>query len=396
MALFDYTALTAGGERVRGAIAAASEQAVLAELESRRLTPVSLAPARERRVARRVSHRRLGEAYGQLADLLRAGVPLLRSLRLLSNSKASPALAAVFRGLTEEVEKGSDLAGAMGLRPEVFEPVHVAMVRAGEKGGFLEDVATRLAALVIKQAELRSKVVVNLIYPAILGLVGVLVAGGIFGFLVPKIRPMFDRLGDGLPGLTRAVFAISDALTRHGLVTGVVLGGLFAAAWAAMKRPRARRWWDDTRLRLPVLGPVLRSVAAARFCQLLGAMLSHGVPLLGALGIARDGTGSERLSEAVDAASEAVRAGKPLAVPLGESGLLDADVVEMIAVGEQANNLGDVLTRVGETLDARTDRVLGVAVRLIEPLLLVLIAGVVMFVAAGLVLGMLRLSTGIQ
>lgn len=396
MAVYEYTALTMRGQRVRGTLTGASEQAVLAELEARQLTPVALSPAKEKREGTRIPRRRLGEAYGQLGDLLRAGVPLLRALRLLASSKASPALGRVFRGLADEVEKGSDLAGAMAERPASFEPVHVAMVRAGEKGGFLEDVASRLGVLVVKEAELRSKIVVNMIYPGLLACVGVGVAGVIFGYFVPMFRKNFDQIQGGLPGITKAVLAVSDAVTRYGLVTATVLAALGVAAWAGLRRPEVRAWWDGVKLRMPVIGLLLRTLTAARFCQLLGAMLANGVPLISALGIARDGTGSAKLAAAVDEAIEAVRAGRTLSGPLGESGLFEPDIAEMIAVGEQSNSLGDVLGRVGATLEERVDRALGVAVRMIEPLLLMVLAGVVMFVAAGLLIPMVKLSSGVR
>lgn len=394
MSLFHYTAMRADGERVRGVLAGESAQAVIVELEARALTPVAVEATAGRVRAARVSARKLGEAYGQLADLLHAGVPLLRALKLLGQRRSAPRLAAVFRDLSSAVEKGSDLAAAMEAAPGVFAPVHVAMVRAGEKGGFLESVLARLGALVTKQAELRSRIIGNLIYPAILVVLGLVIGGVIFGVFVPKFRPMLSRLKE-LPALTELVFAASDAVSKHGLLTLALALALAGVAWRVLKLPawreRAERW----KLRAPVVGRVVRGLAAARFCQLLGAMLSNGVPMLAALRIAKSGTGNMLMERAVDKASDAVRAGEPLAAPLGQSGLFDDDVVEMITVGEQANNLDAVLVKVGDTLEARLDRQVGVAVRLVEPLLLVLLAAVIGAVAAALLLPMSKLSGGV-
>jgi len=393
VATYHYTALSSTGARVSGILSAVSEQAVLIELESRRLTPVSIKEeAGGAAPRRRIGQRALGESYTQLADLLKAGVPLLRGLRLLAGRKATPNLAAVYRELAEAVEKGADLGVAMSNDPGVFPQVHIAMVRAGEKGGFLEDVLHKLGAMVVKQAELRAKIVGNLVYPMVLVAMGLVVGGVIFGVFVPKFRPMFDKIQGGLPWITKAVFVASDALTMYGPLTALGLGVVGFAVWRTAKRPALRDRIARWQARAPVIGPIVRGVATARLCRLLGAMLGNGVPLIAALQIAKDGTGNALMRAAVENASESVRAGQPLTPPLAASGLIDDDIAEMIAVGESANNLDDVLVTVSETIENRLDRVLGVAVRLIEPLLLVALAGIVGIVAAALLLPMSRMG----
>jgi general secretion pathway protein F len=394
VAVFEYIALNTSGRRVAGSLAGVSEQAVLTELEARQLTPVSIAPKGDARsFGRGFSSRKLGESYEQLADLLHAGVPLLRGLKLLSSRKAQPRLATVYRGLAEAVEKGADLGAAMSELPSIFPPVHTAMVRAGERGGFLEQVLARLGRLVVRQAELRSKVIGNLIYPAVLLVLGLGVGGIIFGYFVPMFRPMFEGIQSGLPLATRIVFAASDAVSTYWTYTIASLAALAAVLWWASRRADVRDWIERAKLRLPLAGGLIRGFATARFCQLLGTMLSNGVPMLAALAITKDGTGSPLLGRAVEKAAESVKAGQPLAAPLAESGMLEDDIVEMIAVGETANNLDEVLLKIGDGIEARLDRLLNNAVRLIEPLLLLLIAGVVGLVAAGLLLPLSKLSS---
>jgi general secretion pathway protein F/type IV pilus assembly protein PilC len=394
--LFEYKAVETSGRRVAGVLAGASEQAVLAELEARRLTPLELAEkSGERRLpglGGRVPIRALGESYQQLADMLGAGVPLMRALKLLGSMKSRPKLAALYRQLAEEVGKGGDLAEAMEKTPRVFAPVHVAMVRAGEKGGFLEQVLTRMATLVVRQAQLRSKLVDAMIYPSILALVGVIVSLVIFIGFVPRFRVMFSKIEGGLPTLTNVVFGVSDALTKYWMLTLVCGAGLVVGWLLALRRPEVREWWERRKVRLPVIGALLRGYATARFCQLLGSMLANNVPMLAALGIAKDGTGNLLMSRAVEDATEAVRSGKSLAEPLLASGLIEEDVIEMIRVGEAANNLDEVLIKIGETVETRLDRMLAVAVKLIEPLMLVIIAGVIGVVAAGLILPMTMMN----
>jgi len=395
MPTFQYMAMGLDGQRVRGVLAGASEQAVLAELESRRLTPVSINASREPifRLRRGVSVRRLATAYEQLADLLRAGVPLLRALRLLGGQKQSPRLAEVFTQLSEAVAEGEEFHVAMGRRPEVFRRVHVAMVRAGEKGGFLEDVLARLCELLTGQADLRSKVIGNLVYPGVLVVAGTGILSAIFGVFIPRFRPLFERLGDDLPGVTRFVFAVSTGVSKYGLVTLGVVAALVLTGIVLSRRPAVRRWVTTVRTFAPVVGPLTRALATARLCRLLGTMLRNGVPMLTAMGIAKEASGNVLLEEAVERAREAVRAGEPLAAPLGQSGLFSTDVVEMIAVAEAANNLDSVLTTIAETIERRIERMLTVAVRLIEPLLLMVLASVVVTVALGLILPMARLGS---
>jgi type II secretory pathway component PulF len=393
MASFSYTALTAAGERVTGTLAAASEQAVLSELESRRLVPVSVRAQRERKpiLVRRVSLRALGGAYRQASDLLRAGVPLLRTLRLLGSSKANPRLAASFKELADAVAEGSDLADAMSRKPDTFTTIHVAMVRAGEKGGFLEQVLGRLSRLVDGQAELRAKIIGNMIYPTVLVVAFTIVLGLIFGLFIPMFRPVLDRMGE--PGLlTKSVLITSQIVRSYGLVLLAILIAAAIGAIVLTRRPRVRLQLARLQLRLPVLGPLTRAIAVARFCRVLGTMLGNNVPLLAAIAIAKDAAGNPILADAIAQAGEAVRAGQRLADPLGESGLFSEDVVEMIRVGEQANNLDAVLITVADTLESRVDRMLAAAIKLIEPLMLFGVAMVVMWVAMALIVPMTRLG----
>jgi general secretion pathway protein F/type IV pilus assembly protein PilC len=397
VATFRYTAISASGERIEGILVGDSEQAVLAELDSRQLTPGAVSPAAggSDQSSGRLPARQLGESYGQLADLLRAGVPLLRGLRLLGGRRSRPRVSRVFASLAQEVEKGSDLAAAMERRSDSFPTLHIAMVRAGERGGFLESVLAQLGGLVIKQAELTGKILGNMIYPAVLVVFGLGIAAVIFGVFVPQFRPMFARIEGGLPLVTTIVFIVSDAITKYGLVSAALLGAAGAGVAAAMRRPNVKARIDQARLRLPVLGPIQRGVATARLCRLLGSMLANGVPMLAALRISRDAVGNPVMQRAIDAAAEAVQSGAALAPPLEASGLFDDDIVEMIRVGESANNLSEVLLTIADTIEARLDRLLNVAIRLIEPLLLVLIAGLVGLVAAGLLLPLTKLSQAV-
>jgi general secretion pathway protein F/type IV pilus assembly protein PilC len=397
MASFQYIAVTTSGERVAGVLAGGNEQAILAELDSRRLTPISVHEVQDKQagvVRRRVSARALATNYVQMADLLRAGVPLLRALRLMGGRKSNPTLAKVFAELADAVADGTELAEAMAARPDVFSRVHVAMVRAGEKGGFLEQVLGRLGAFQLAQSDLRAKVIGSMIYPSVLVVVGTGILGLIFAVFIPKFEPIFEKVQLGT--LTKTVLAVSHVVSGYWmfLAAGIVIVGV--GAWRGMKNPRVRREADRRKFAIPIVGPILRAFAVARFCRILGTMLSNSIPMITAMQISKEAAGSVVMEEAIVSATEAVKQGQLLAPPLQSSGLFSDDVLEMIAVGESANNLDDVLVSVADTLEQRLERQLSGAVKLIEPLLLMLMASVVGLVALSLVLPMTKLASGVE
>ncbi len=389
MPTFAYEARDAAGARVAGTVDAASEVAALNDLQSRGLSPTRLAERAAPRV-RGVGARALANSYRQLGDLLRAGVPLMRSLRLLGRGKANPRLAAAWSSVADGVQDGERLADAMARHPAIFPDVQVAMVRAGERGGFLEDVFARLASFIENQAEMRSKVVGNLIYPVILLSVGFGIVIAALVFFVPKFKK-FHVKGE-MPAATRFLMGVSDLLVERWPLILLALAALAVLAWWAWRRPALQRRVRDAELRVPQYGSLVRAVCVARFTRVLGTLLANGIPLLQAMTIARDAAGHPRLVDSVDHAIDAVRSGEPLAEPLAQSGFFEPDVVEMISVGESSNNLPSVLGGVADTLEKRVDRTLAVAVKLMEPALLLFLATVVLSIFLALVLPMLQLG----
>jgi len=280
----------------------------------------------------------------------------------------------------------------MSRHPRVFAPVHVAMVRAGERGAFLEPVLARLATLLEQQADLRGRVIGNLMYPAVLLLVGAGVVVAALVFFVPKFQDFFDKL-PSLPLATRVLLGASAILSEHAVALAVVLAVAIASLWAALRRPAVRYWCSERFMRLPMLGPLFASIAVARFSRMLGTLLENGIPMLQAIEIARDSAGNPVLSRALGRAADSVRQGEQLSRPLADSGLFSEDVVEIISVGESANTLPSVLVRLADTLESRIDRTLSMLLRLMEPAMLLAIAGVVMFIFLALVVPMMQLSS---
>lgn len=389
---FTYIARDGSGQRVTGTLDGPNQSAVVAELQSRGLAPVrvdeSAAVAPQ---GGRVPAARLAAAYRQLGDLLRAGVPLLRALRLLGRARSNRRLAEAVSSIADAVADGERLADAMAAFPNTFPTVQVAMIRAGERGGFLDAVLARLGSFLERQSELRGRVIGNLIYPAVLLVVGLGLVVAALVFFVPQFAGFFEDMQ--LPLATRLLLAVSAFLTGW---WPLLLGLVVAAALGVprlLRRPGMRRWIARAQLRIPGIGAIVRDLAAARFCRTLGTLLENGIPFIPAMQISREASGHLLLAEAVEAAVEAVRAGEPLAAPLGRSGFFSEDTVEMVAVGESANNLPEVLIGVADGAERRIDATLAIVVRLTEPALLLMLAGVVMFIFLALVLPMMEMGS---
>lgn len=390
---FQYTARELSGQEVTGLLTAASEHEAVNTLAGRSLFPTRLAPvedaaAQRRTAGKRVRSRYLAVFYSQLADLLHSGVPLLRSLEILHQQASQPTLAAILKEVHAEVAEGTRLAEAMRRHPRVFHELSVSMIRAGEEGGFLEEVLKRIAAFTDHQEDLKSRVVGALVYPLFLLVMGLLVVTGMLVFFVPKFAPIFERLAERgeLPTATRLLMGFSAFLQQYGVWLLVLLA---IGAWWALRylsTEEGRRFADKWRLQVKGLGPVVRSLAIARFCRILGTLLRNGVPILPSLRIAKDATGNRMLSEAIAAAAENISAGKSLARPLASSGQFSREVVEMIAVGEESNNLEQVLLDIADNMERQTHRQLELFVRLLEPIMLLVMAVLILFVIIALLM----------
>ncbi len=281
----------------------------------------------------------------------------------------------------------------MAKHPRVFSPLHSSMVRAGEQGGFLEDVLHRIAIFSEKRDELRNKLIGALIYPAILVFVGSGVVVMLMSVVVPKIRQFLRP--ETFNFMTVIVFKVSDALQHH--YVAVILGMLGFAIFLStlIKTEWGRNLFERFKLRAPIIGPVVTMVAICRFCRILGTMLHNGVPILQALRISKDSAGNDILANLIEEAADSVKKGAALSTPLGESGLFPPAVVDMIAVAEESNNLETVLVQIADTNEARTARQIDLAVRILEPILLAVMAGVVLCIAIALLLPILTMGSSV-
>jgi general secretion pathway protein F len=402
---FHYEAIEPSGKRVTGTISATSEKEVVQAIGDRGMLPIRIDAASESTAGRRLfggkkapSGLVMARVYRQLADLLRAGVALLRAIEIIERQSEPGMLPEALADIRKSVADGEGLAASMGKHPRVFNDLTVSMIRAGEEGGFLEDVLTRIADYTEREAELRGKVVGAMAYPMFLSVVGTLVVVGLVVFFVPKFERMFNRLrakGE-LPGITEWLLGVSEFLRNYGLylLAGIVVVFYLTGRWLAT--PAGTAWFDRFRLAVPTLGPIIRSFAIVRFTRVLGTMLSNGIPLLTALRIAKDSTGNVALTEAISKAADNVTTGASLSEPLRASGLFPRDVIEMVAVAEESNTLERVLIDVADSTERRTTQQLDLFVRLLEPMMLLVMAVVVMIIVAALLLPIMKMSSALK
>ena len=399
MPSYTYQAVGDGGQHVAGVLTAENYVVALRMLDEQSLYPIHVAEGADQGKLSFVRRRRIKTAhlttfYSQLADLLRAGVPMLRALDVLSGQGSQGSLVQVVKELREDVAGGMALGDAMGKHPEAFSNLQSSMVRAGEHGGFLEDVLQRIAIFSEKQDELRNKVRGAMIYPAILVVVGATILLLLMLLVVPKLR---DHLRpETFNVLTTTVFWACDTLQAHYVAIGlfVLVGGFGLSSWT--RTASGRRTFERFKLRAPVLGKIVTMVAICRFCRILGTMLHNGVPILQALKISKDSAGNDILAGVIEEAGDSVKKGAALSAPLKQSGLFPPTVLDMIAVAEESNNLETVLVQIADTNEARTARAIDLGVRVLEPVLLMVMAVVVGTMMVALLLPILTMGTGVQ
>lgn len=396
---YAYIARDLAGQKVTGTLTAPNEREVISILSGQSLFPVQVttgkvtAPGAHLRVRGQI----MAVVFGQLASLLRSGVPLLRAIAVLKDQTSNKNLKIILEEVYHRVEEGNTLADAMARFPRAFSEMAVNMVRAGGEGGFMEDALERVATFTEQQEDLKSRTISAMVYPLLLGSAGTIVVTGLIVFFVPKFAVMFDRLRQRgeLPWATDVLLWISDTTRQWGWL--ILIVAVIAGFWLKLRlsTPEGRRMSDLVKIKIPLAGRVFLSFAVARFCRVLGTLLHNGVPILKALEISRDASGNRVLSEAIARASENISSGHSLAGPLGSSGHFPKMVVEMIAVAEESNTLDKVLVDLADDLEKRTSRQLDLMVRLLEPIMLIILAVVVLLVVVALLVPVIKMSSSL-
>ncbi len=397
---FVYTARTAAGTDITGKLSANSKREALDALGRLALFPIRVEDASRGEISLkfmkgRVSDALIASTLSQLADLLENGVPVLDSFQVLIKQTPPGTLHEVLTDIHDRVADGEAIDAAFSAHDGIFNDLTISVIRAGAEGAFLEDSLRRTSKFLEQQSEMKGKIVGAMIYPSILFVVGITVVVVLLIFFVPQFKPFFDQMeaqGIPLPATTTSLLVMRDFLMKYGLYTVGVLA--FLAVWlqGQLSTKWGQRVLDRVKLRLPIIGPILLSTAVSRFCRVLGTLLENGVPILRALDISSHSTGNALLADAVRRSAENVSSGEPLSKPLAESGIVPPQVMAMIAVAEESNTLENVLVNVAETIEKSTSRKLDTIIRLIEPVMLLIMAIAVFYIIVSLLLPIFQMG----
>ena len=424
---FAYKALQLDGALVEGSLEASNRQEAMRQVEVRGLKPIRLAEAASGAAGKsgsksaapgqagstageksllggiqlggpkKITARMLENFTRLLSSLLAAGVPFSRALVIIHREAASPVAKAKWKEIHDLVIDGMPLSDAMARSPETFPRVYIAMVEAGEAGGFLDVVLAQIADFQAREKDLQGKVVTALMYPAILLFLAMGVLVFLLVFFIPRFQLVFQGFNAELPLLTQVIVAVSESVRHYGLflAAGVIVAIVTLRNW--FKSEKGRRSWEGLILRVPTIGPLLAQFAMARFCRMLGTLLGAGVPLINALNVARRSIGNQVLVDAVSDSIDRVKEGKALGKSLAENrSLFPGAVVEMISVAEESGKLDTELLRIATVTEGDLDRQLKTVVALAEPLMLFLIAALVGTIFIGMVIPIFSLQDHIK
>ena len=390
-----YTAMDSSGKERKGKIEAVSEDSATLELRGKGLyvTSLRVAVKVQKTKAKRggsgmnmnlgpmvIKRKELTVVTRQLAILLEAGLPLIRSLRTLEKQAKNPAVQGVLGKTSDIVEGGATFAEALAQSPKSFDKLYLNMVRAGEASGAMETILDRLAGFMEKAARITGKVKSAMIYPCVIMSIAILAVVGLMIFIVPNFRKIFaDLLGpdEPLPGITEFLIAVSDSMvqTWYYWIIGVVV--VIIAFKIASKIPAGKFGIDWCTYNMPLFGPIVMKTAVSRFSRTLGTLMSSGVPVLSALAIVKETSGNEVVAKAVQDVYSAVKEGDGIAVPLGKTKVFPEMVISMVEVGEETGKLPEMLEKIANTFDEEVDNSVSALTSLIEPLMIVGLAGIV-------------------
>ncbi|MBN1433110.1 type II secretion system F family protein [Candidatus Fermentibacterales bacterium] len=320
----------------------------------------------------------------QFATMINAGLPLVGCLQILSRQQENQYFANVISEITADVEKGGTLADAMGKHSKVFSDLYVNMVSAGEQGGILDTILNRLAVHLEKNASLKSKIKTAMMYPAVVLIVVVLVVSALLLFVVPIFQQMFSDLGGDLPGPTKFVIGLSEFFGKNVLliIAGVV--GLIVLFRVYYRTDGGQKVIDTIKLRIPIVGPLLRKLAIARFTRTLGTLISSGVAILDGLSITSKTSGNRVVADAILKARTSISGGENISAPLADSGVFPLMVTQMIAVGEETGGLDDMLQKVADFYEEEVDTAVSGLTSTLEPILIIVLG----LVVGGMVIAM--------
>jgi type IV pilus assembly protein PilC len=380
---YQYKVRDRAGNLVSGQLIGDSEGLVMTKLREMGMTPIEVKKANaglKMEINLRPGHVKLKDLAvfsRQFATMVNSGLPILRALSILSDQTANKELQKVLVQVRLDVEQGASLSGAMERHPKAFKDLYVAMIKAGETGGVLDNVLLRLADNIEKEVELRRKVKSAMTYPVVVVALVMLILSAMLLFVVPQFESIYAQLGGDLPLPTRILLSLSNAVRTYWYVFLLLILGTAFALRRYKKTDRGRAQLDAVKLKIPVFGGLFHKTALARFSGTLGMLLRSGVPILQALEIVADTVNNKVISKAVGDVQEAVRQGESMAKPLSKHRVFPPMVVQMLAVGEETGAVDTMLDKVAEFYNSEVSASVDALTSLIEPLMIAIIGGAV-------------------
>ena len=426
MARFNYVALDARGQEASGLLEAASSSAAISQLRQSGYFPTSVIeeaiissdgkesrrrattvagttkPRAKKGIVlfqrRKVKSKILMIFTRQLATLIDSGLPLLRSLNVLAKQERDKLMKRTIDKLADSVQGGSTFSDALAQHPRIFNNLYVNMVKAGEVGGVLELVLTRLSEFQEKAAKIKNKIISAMVYPLIVMTMAFGILCFLLVFIVPRFQVIFqDLLGDKpLPPVTQFVIGFSGFMTHHGLV---MLGAIVAIGFLYNligRTPRGRLVIDNLKLRMPLFGNLNRKTAISRFARTLGTLVTSGVPILQALNITRETAGNAAIALALARVHDSVKEGESIVQPLEASKQFPPMVVSMVDVGEETGKLPEMLLKVADVFDDEVDNAVAALTSMLEPIMIVFLAVIVGTIVLALFTPLISIITGLQ
>lgn len=403
MPVFQYEAMNSQGKAVKDEIEARNTDEAIAKIRAMNLFPTKVKEKAGKKTTGPGAKKKRSFAIGgvsqaqlttftrQLSTLQDAGLPIVRSLRVLYEQMKPGLLKNVLQDIADDVESGNSLSEAMAKYPKVFDKLYINMIRAGEAGGVLDVILQRLAEFREKSARLKRRVKGAMIYPIAVLSIAMLIVSGIMIFIIPKFSKMFQEMDVELPGMTKALMAAGELFKTRWYLIPAVPFGIFVLFKIIGMTSMGRYALDWVKFKIPIFGTIVNKAAVSRFARTLGTLIASGVPILEALGIVRDTAGNAVLAKAIQNIHDSIREGETIADPLKAAKVTDDMVCNMVAVGEETGELDKMLLKVADVFDEEVDVAVEGLVSLIEPMMIVLLGGIGGFIVISLFMPLIKL-----
>lgn len=398
MATYHYTAIDQNGKKVTGSLAGDTARQIRASLRGQGLNPLEVKALSQTAQTSRLFGRQkisltdLALVTRQFATLVQAGVPIAEALQAVTEQVTKPPVRTLMQGVRDKVIEGYSLADAFRQYPSAFSELYCATVAAGEQTGRLDLILNRLAEYTEQQQAMRRKVRLALIYPSIMTLISASIVTFLLIYVVPRIIDVFTSTGQALPEITQVLLAISGFIRDYGLYCLVVIIGLVFLGQKMMKNTSYKRSVHRLLWRIPIIGFTIRTINSARFTRTLGILIAAGVDLINALRVATALVGHLPMKESIQAANEKVREGTSLHLALNQTKVFEPMVIHLIANGEASGRLPDMLDYVANYQDAEVSRLIDTSLTLFEPILILMMGMVVLFIVLAILLPIFELG----